>query len=121
MKIEPNLNTKVRKSIYSKNVGIISPYDLAISYGEIAFDNGVNFKLEEEVLDIQSMSKGFKVVTNKNKFTCSVVLNTTPKENYSIDNINMASIKKGYINYFLIENIGNRYNNNSVISALEKN
>ncbi|MBV4420243.1 FAD-dependent oxidoreductase [Clostridium tyrobutyricum] len=121
LKIEPNLNTKVRKSIYSKNIGIISPYDLAISYGEIAFDNGVNFKLEEEVLDIQSMSKGFKVVTNKNKFTCSVVLNTTPKEDYSIDNINMASIKKGYINYFLIENIGNRYNNNSVISALEKN
>lgn len=109
--LEPNLNIKGKRAIYSKNVGIISPYDLAISYGEVAFDNGVNFKLEEEVLDIQFMSRGFKVVTNKNKFTCSMVLNTIPRNRYNIDNRINRERKIGYMNYFLIENIRNKYHN----------
>lgn len=121
LNIEPNLNVNVKKAIYSKNTGVISPYDLAISYGEIAFDNGVNFKLEEEVVDIKSMSKGFKVLTNKNKFTCSMVLNTIPRENYTIDNrIDESREKKGYVNYFLMENVQNKYNNISSILRNEK-
>lgn len=120
LKIEPDINVKVKKAIYSKNTGIISPYDLAISYGEIAFDNGVNFKLEEEVMDIQSVTKGFNVVTNKNKFTCSMVINTTPKDNYSIDCTNKRQSKKNYINYFLIDNISNEKYNHNVISMLDK-
>lgn len=102
--MEPNLNISVKKAIYSKNTGIIAPYDLAIAYGEIAFDNGVNFKLEEEVLDIQKMSKGFRVITNKNKFTCNMVLNTTPGENYSIDSFSKVSKDRSYLKYFLLEN-----------------
>lgn len=101
--MEPNLNISVKKAILSKNTGVISPYDLAIAYGEIAFDNGVNFKLEEEVLDIQKMSRGFKVITNKNKFTCNMVLNTTPGENYSIDKSNKISKNRSYLKYFLLE------------------
>lgn len=120
LKIEPSINTRVKKAIYSKNVGIISPYDLAISYGEIAFDNGVNFKLDEEVMDIQSMSKEFKVVTNKNKFTCGMVINTTPKDDYSIDITNKRDRKKRYINYFLMENTPNKEYNHNVVSILGK-
>ena len=45
-------------------------------------DNGVNFRLEEEVLNIKNLTKGFKVVTNKNKFTCKVVINTIADEIY---------------------------------------
>ncbi len=82
---EPNLNIPVTKALYSKNTGVVAPYDLAIAYGEVAFDNGVNFKLEEEVLDIQKISRGYKIVTNKNKFTCKTVINTTPKIDYQIE------------------------------------
>lgn len=84
--MEPNLNVNIKKALYSKNTGVICPFDLALSYGEVAFDNGVKFKLEEEVIDIQAISKGFRVITNKNKFTCKMVINTTPSENYSIVN-----------------------------------
>ena len=80
--IEPDINAKVKKGLYSQNVGIVAPYDLAIAYAEVAFDNGVNFRLEEEVLTIQNITKGFKVVTNKNKFTCKVVINTIADEIY---------------------------------------
>ncbi len=101
--VEPNLNLNIKKALYSKNAGVIHPYDLAIAYGEIAFDNGVNFKLQEEVLDIQKISKGFRVVTNKNKFTCTTVLNTTPFENYSIDNLSKVNRNRSNLKYFLLE------------------
>jgi Predicted dehydrogenase len=102
-KMEPNLTISVKKAIYSKNTGIIAPYDLAIAYGEVAFDNGVNFKLEEEVLDIQKMSKGFRVITNKNKFSCNMVLNTTPGENYSIDGASKVSKNRSYLKHLLLD------------------
>ena len=83
--IEPNINTAVKKGLYSQNVAIVAPYDLAIAYAEVASDNGVNFRLEEEVLTIQNITKGFKVVTNKNKFSCKVVINTIADEIYIKD------------------------------------
>ncbi|GLC30491.1 NAD(P)/FAD-dependent oxidoreductase [Clostridium omnivorum] len=103
--MEPNLNVKVRKAIYSENMGVICPYDLAIAYGEVAFDNGVNFKLEEEVVEIVKLSKGFRVETNKNKFTCKMVINTTYKGQYGIDNETFESVDNngGDVNYFLLD------------------
>lgn len=80
--IEPNINDEVKKGLYSQNVALVAPYDLAIAYAEVAFDNGVNFRLEEEVLTIQNVTKGFRVVTNKNKFSCKVVINTIANEIY---------------------------------------
>lgn len=104
-KLEPNLTTNIRKALYSKNTGVVCPYDLAIAYGEIAFDNGVNFRFEEEVLDIQKISKGLKVTTNKNKFTCKVVVNTIPGDSYTIDNERMYSEQnKKNLSYVVLEN-----------------
>ncbi|MCM0649377.1 FAD-dependent oxidoreductase [Clostridium swellfunianum] len=102
--MEPNLNSKVTKALYSKNIGVVCPYDLAIAYAEVAFDNGVNFKLEEEVLDIQKITRGFRVETNKNKFTCKMVINTTPGKSYSIDkNEDSFQNSTGHLKYFLFE------------------
>lgn len=118
--MEPNLNVDIKKALYSKNTGVICPFDLALSYGEVAFDNGVKFKLEEEVIDIQEITKGFKVITNKNKLTCKMVINTTPSENYSIVNekkvnenknksaVNVKDIdlnnNEGILKYILLDN-----------------
>lgn len=79
-KIEPNINVGVKKGLYSRNIALVAPYDLALSYAEVASDNGVIFRLEEEVLNIINIAKGFKVITNKNKFTCKVVINTIANE-----------------------------------------
>lgn len=81
--IEPNLKIQANKALYSENIAIIPPYNLATSYAEVAADNGVNFRLEEEVIDIKTISKGFKITTNKNKFTCKFVVNTIPNENFN--------------------------------------
>ena len=82
--IQSKLRININNALYSENVALISPYNLAVSYAEVAADNGVNFRLEEEVIDIKNISKGFKVTTNKNKFTCKFVINTIPNE-VSID------------------------------------
>lgn len=110
--IEPNLNIDFTKGVYSKNTGVICPYELGIAYGEVAFDNGVSFKLEEIVENIEKVNKGFKVTTNKNKFTCRMVINTTP-EDYNIDDtIDNRLKEKGYLKYFLIEKgFKNKFNN----------
>lgn len=117
--IEPNISINVKKGLYSQNVAIVAPYDLAIAYAEVASDNGVNFRLEEEVLTIQNITKGFKVVTNKNKFTCKVVINTIANEIY----INESGVveEKDYnqkenlfknMSYILLDdNYSNKFNN----------
>jgi L-2-hydroxyglutarate oxidase LhgO len=104
---EPSLSKNVFKALYSPNTGVVSPYDLAIAYGEVAFDNGVIFRLSEEVVDIESMTKGVRVTTNKNKFTCKMVVNTTPGERYNIDSDRkLIYNQEEYINYFLMEEEG---------------
>jgi L-2-hydroxyglutarate oxidase LhgO len=119
--LEPNLNSKVIKALYSPNTGIISPYDLALAFGEVAFDNGVNFRLEEEVLDIQKMARGVKVVTNKNRFTCKMVVNTTPGEHYSIDYDRKTNHKaESNLNYFLSED-SFKGNFSNIVFSLKEN
>ncbi|MDO5040050.1 NAD(P)/FAD-dependent oxidoreductase [Clostridium sp.] len=105
--IEPNIYGDIKRALYSENTSIIAPYELAIAYAEVAVDNGANFRLEEEVISIKKITKGFDVITNKNKFKCKMVVNTIPDEIY-IDNIKTKSLiveenKKKKMNYFLTD------------------
>ena len=119
--IEPNLKTKCSKALYCENTAVISPYNLAISYAEVAADNGVNFRLEEKVIDIRNISKGFKVTTNKNKFTCKFVVNTIPNEIFS-DNQedNQNSIISRKMNYILFNDKFNKHMNNIIINEIDE-
>ncbi len=119
-KINPRLGNNVIKALYSENTAVIRPYDLAIAYGEIAYDNGVAFRLEEIVTNIQSLSNGFWVTTNKNKFKCKFVVNTIPSEKYLIDDVkekdNSGLNLKTY--YVVLNNLKN-IDRNSIISKIE--
>lgn len=110
--IEPNLELRTSKSLYSENIAVISPYNLAVSYAEVSTDNGVNFRLEEEVIDIKKISKGFKITTNKNKFTCKFVINTIPNEILNDkNNENYSEIKNKKMKYILLnEELKNNIN-----------
>lgn len=125
--IEPNINHNIKKGLYSENIGIVAPYDLAISYAEVAFDNGVIFRLEEEVLNIQNLSKGFRVTTNKNKFSCKVVINTIPHEIYIKENgkveekeQEVGSRKFKNMSYLLVEESYKNKLNKIVIETFDK-
>ncbi|MBE6072618.1 MAG: FAD-dependent oxidoreductase [Clostridium butyricum] len=120
--IEPNLKSGIRKALYSENTAVIPPYDLATSYAEIAADNGVSFRLEEVVMDIKNISNGFKITTNKNKFTCKFVVNTIPDQLFSDrqeETSNNVVNKK--LNYILCnEKIDNKINTVIVNNLNEK-
>lgn len=127
LEIEPNLNIYFKKALYSENVAVIAPYDLAIAYGEVAADNGVNFRFEEKVLNISNISKGFKVTTNKNKFTCRVVINTIAKEVYIDENIDKLSQEdsiKEYsknMSYYLVDDNIDKALEKVVVKVLDEN
>lgn len=101
-KDETNLNIE-NKALYSENIYEINPYDLAIAYGEVACDNGVIFRFQEEVLNIEEITKGFKVTTNKNKFSCKVVINTIFNKANNKEN-DSTKIGKN-ITYFLVNDV----------------
>ena len=125
--IEPNINHNMKKGLYSENIGIVAPYDLAIAYAEVAFDNGVIFRLEEEVLNIQNLSKGFRVTTNKNRFSCKVVINTIPHEIYIRENgrvedkeTNEKSTTFKNMSYLLVDDNYKNKLNKIVIETFDK-
>lgn len=127
-KIEPNINTDIKKGLYSKNVAIVAPYDLAIAYAEVASENGVNFRLEEEVLNIEKINKGFRVVTNRNKFTCKVVINTIADEIYInekgvVKEKNSEAEEDSFKNmsYILVDSKYKNKLNNVVTQTFDKN
>ncbi|PKK39876.1 Glycerol-3-phosphate dehydrogenase [Clostridiaceae bacterium JG1575] len=69
--------------IYHEQTGIISPYDMATALGEIASENGVRFRLEEEVTAIERMGRDeVKVTTDKSHYTCRVVVITAYNDLY---------------------------------------
>lgn len=124
LKIEPNIDIDIKKALYSENVAIVAPYDLSIAYAEVAAENGVNFRFEEEVIDISNVNKGFKVVTNKNKFTCRVVINTIANDVYvERDQIKCNEVREYLtsknMSYYLIDNSMKEALNKIVIKVLD--
>ena len=116
--IEPNISLDFKKAVYSPNIGVIAPYDLAIAYAEVAFDNGATFRLEEEVTDIKKIVNGFKVTTNKNKFSCRVVVNTIPGEYNTLDSDIKSNGQKESDVHYLILNDRSKPFSNSIITAV---
>ena len=119
-KINPKLGDNVIKALYSENTAIIRPYDLAIAYGEIAYDNGVAFRLEEVVTDIQGLSSGFRVTTNKNKFKCKFVVNTIPGEKYLIDDTKEKENEgRNLKTYYVVLNNFKNIDRNLILSKIQ--
>lgn len=117
-KIEQNIDIDFKKALYCPNVGIVAPYDLAIAYAEVAFDNGAVFRLEEMVLDIKKIVNGFKVTTNKYKFTCRVVVNTTPGEYNIVDRDSYDNKEDETDLVYLMIDEKKRINSSSIISKI---
>lgn len=103
-KIEPNLKVRVKNALFSKDVAVANTYDLAIAYGEVAADNGVRFKFEEEVKKINKNNGIFSVITNRHRFKCKIVIDTILDDIYiDEESSNMINNKSPqYMNYLLL-------------------
>lgn len=75
LQMEPNLSDHVVAALYAPTGGIVCPFNLTIALAENAFTNGVEFKLNTEVLDIKKTDQGYTVVTESGELAARTVIN----------------------------------------------
>ena len=73
--MEPNLSDDTVGILYAPTGGIVCPFELNLSMAENAYDNGVEFKFNTEVLDLSFEEECWKVKTNQGIFRSRCVVN----------------------------------------------
>ncbi|MCJ8171568.1 NAD(P)/FAD-dependent oxidoreductase [Clostridium botulinum] len=95
LKLEPNLSEYVVAALRLPTGGIVSPYEFNIALAESAAMNGVEFKLETEIIDIEKKEDVYILKTNKGDIETKVVVNAAGVFGDKINN--MVSKKKYHI------------------------
>ncbi|MDC4252181.1 NAD(P)/FAD-dependent oxidoreductase [Clostridium perfringens] len=97
LNIEPNLNKKIVGVLSVKTSGIVSPYEMTIALAENAAENGVEFKLNSKVTNIEKISEGYKVtLNNKEVVSGKLIINASGLEGAFLNNL--VSMSKREIN-----------------------
>ncbi|ADH98446.1 NAD(P)/FAD-dependent oxidoreductase [Salisediminibacterium selenitireducens] len=73
--MEPNVSKDAIAALYAPTAGIVGSYELAIACMENAMDNGVELRLNHQVIGIEEVDDGFVVETNKQLIHAKVVIN----------------------------------------------
>lgn len=77
-KLEPHLASSLDIGLYAKDAAIIDPFNLVVHCFENAIDNGVELKLNEEVIGINTLDNNiYEVVTTNNKYKSHIVINAS--------------------------------------------
>lgn len=97
LNIEPNLNKEIVGVLNVKTSGIVSPYEMTIALAESAAENGVEFKLNSKVTNIEKISEGYKVtLNNKEVVSGKIIINASGLEGAFLNNL--ISMTKREIN-----------------------
>lgn len=73
--LEPYISTEVVGALYCENAGIISPYEFVIALAENAVENGVELRLQTEVLEIAKQQDHFKITVTGGAVSARYVIN----------------------------------------------
>lgn len=73
--LEPNISDGAVAALYAPTGGIVCPFGLTIALAENAAVNGVDFRLNTEVREIERTEFGYRVITNGGAFVTRVVIN----------------------------------------------
>jgi glycerol-3-phosphate dehydrogenase len=76
-KMEPNISDKVVAALHAKTAGIVGPWELTIAMLENAAENGVSIELNQDVVDIEKIETGYKIITQEKNFEAKVVINAS--------------------------------------------
>ncbi|XZL85007.1 NAD(P)/FAD-dependent oxidoreductase [Clostridium perfringens] len=97
LNIEPNLNKEIVGVLNVKTSGIVSPYEMTIALAENAAENGVEFKLNSKVTNIEKISEGYKVtLNNREVVNGKIIINVSGLEGAFLNNL--VSMSKREIN-----------------------
>lgn len=75
IKIEPALADNVKAVLYAPTGGIICPFHMTIAFAENAADNDVEFRFNEEVINITKESDIYKIETARGVLYTKTVIN----------------------------------------------
>lgn len=75
VKVEPNLNRKIKGSLWAPTAGIVSPWELCIAMCEVAAKNGCDFYLDNKVTAINNYNEYFEINTNTHKIDAKYIIN----------------------------------------------
>ncbi|WMJ23777.1 NAD(P)/FAD-dependent oxidoreductase [Paludicola sp. MB14-C6] len=73
--LEPNLSEEVVGALYAKTAGVVSPWELALAFAEVAVRNGAEVKLNCEVKAITKNGNAFVLQTNDGELETKFVVN----------------------------------------------
>lgn len=73
--MEPNINPEAVGALYAPTGGIVGPWELAIALAENAVENGVELRLNSEVLNIEQVEDGYKIYTKDGDIDTKYVVN----------------------------------------------
>lgn len=74
-KMDPSLSKNIIGALHAPTAGIVSPYELTIALAENAVENGVELRLNNEVLDIKKKDDIYKIITNEGEVEAKYVVN----------------------------------------------
>lgn len=75
MAMEPNLTENTVAALYAPTGGVICPFNFTIAMAENANVNGVEFKLETQVLNIKKQEEYYILETNKGNIEAGCIVN----------------------------------------------
>lgn len=94
-RIEPNISENAVGALIAHTGGIVSPFGMTIAFAENACENGVEFKFNTEVENIEKLEEGYKIITNNGEIITKTVVNAAGVYADAIHN--MVSEKKLHI------------------------
>lgn len=95
LEMEPNVVDTVAGALYAPTGGIVCPFNLTIALAENACANGVEFKFDTEVENLEKTDYGWKVITSNGVIETKYVVNAAGV--YADKFHNMVSEKKIHI------------------------
>lgn len=88
LRIEENLSEEIIGALSVETSGIVSPYEMTIALGENAAENGVEFKLNSNVTNIEKYENGYRVTINGTEILeGSMIINASGLEGAVLNNI----------------------------------
>ena len=95
VKLEPNIADEAVAALYAPTGGIVGPFGMNIAFAENAATNGVEFKFDTEVTDLEKKGDNWVVKTSQGEIETRYVVNAAGV--YADKFHNMVSDKKLHI------------------------
>ncbi|MBB5182295.1 NAD(P)/FAD-dependent oxidoreductase [Catenisphaera adipataccumulans] len=122
-KMEPNISDDAVAALYAPTAGIVCPFELTIALAENAVENGVEFKLETTVENIEKTENGYLVKTDRGDIETKCVVNAAGV--YADRFHNMVSEKKMTIiprkgEYYLLDKSAGQHVSHTIFAQPTK-